>query len=139
MELNLDNKKVLITGASRGIGLSIAEGFLKENAMTCIVSRGSDDLYKSEKKLHDIYGLENSFAFKCDCTDLNSLNNLKYKILEKWNCLDILIVNVGDQPAVCHNRTCDFTYTEPTGEITAATYDKTSKKLVITGTSLPGK
>ena len=96
MELNLDNKKVLITGASRGIGLSIAEGFLKENAKTCIVSRGSDDLYKNEKKLHDIYGLENSFASKCDCTDLNSLNNLKYKIEEKWNCLDILIVNVGD-------------------------------------------
>jgi len=35
--------------------------------------------------------------------------------------------------------TCDFTYTEPTGEITAVTYDKSSKKVVITGTNLPGK
>lgn len=35
--------------------------------------------------------------------------------------------------------TCDFTYTEPTGEITGATYDKATKKLVITGTNLPGK
>jgi len=53
-----------------------------------------------------------------------------------------LIVKVGEkdpQPAVCHNMTCDFTYTEPSGEITGVTYDKTSKKLVITGTSLPGK
>lgn len=33
--------------------------------------------------------------------------------------------------------TCDFTYIEPAGEITGVTYDKTSKKLVITGTSLP--
>ena len=35
--------------------------------------------------------------------------------------------------------TCDFTYTEPTGEITGVTYDKASKKLVITGTDLPIK
>ena len=96
MELNLDNKKVLITGASRGIGLSIAEGFLNENARTCIVSRGSDNLYKNEKKLQDMYGSENLFATSCDCTNLNSLNILKHKIEEKWDSLDIVIVNVGD-------------------------------------------
>lgn len=96
MELNLDNKKVLITGASRGIGLSIAEGFLKEKAKTCIVSRGSDNLYKNEKKLQDMYGSENLFATNCDCTNLNSLNMLKHKIEEKWGHLDIVIVNVGD-------------------------------------------
>ena len=33
--------------------------------------------------------------------------------------------------------TCDFTYTEPVGEITAVTFDKSTKKLVITGTALP--
>ena len=96
MELNLDNKKVLITGASRGIGLSIAESFLKENSRTCIVSRGSNDLYKNEKKLQNLYGVENSFAHKCDCTNLNSLNDLRDKIEEKWGTLDIVIVNVGD-------------------------------------------
>jgi hypothetical protein len=50
-----------------------------------------------------------------------------------------LIVKVGGEPAVCHNMTCDFTYTEPHGEITGVTYDKASKKLTITGTNLPGK
>ncbi len=96
MELNLDNKKVLVTGASRGIGLSIAESFLKENAKTCIVSRGSDNLYKNEKKFQDIYGSNNSFASMCDCTNLDSLNELKDKIEKKWGSLDIVIVNVGD-------------------------------------------
>jgi hypothetical protein len=33
--------------------------------------------------------------------------------------------------------TCDFTYLEPVGEITAFTYDETTKKLVMTGTKLP--
>ena len=47
MNLNLDNKKVLITGASRGIGLAVAESFLQEDAKTCLVSRGSNALFES--------------------------------------------------------------------------------------------
>lgn len=48
-----------------------------------------------------------------------------------------VIVSVDGEPAVCHNMTCDFTYVEPTGEVTAATFDPATKKLVITGTALP--
>ena len=51
MNLNLNNKKVLITGASTGIGLTVAESFLQEGAKTCLVSRGSNALFKKEKKL----------------------------------------------------------------------------------------
>ena len=65
-------------------------------------------------------------------------NPVPFEFLKTYEEKPQLIVKVGDQPAVCHNMTCDFTYTEPTGEITAVTYDKTSKKLVITGTNLPG-
>ena len=50
MHLNLNSKKVLITGASKGIGLAIAESFLQEDAKTCLVSRGSNALFKNEKK-----------------------------------------------------------------------------------------
>ena len=100
MNLNLDNKKVLITGASRGIGLAVAESFLQEDAKTCLVSRGSKALFENEKKLQDIYGLENSFACKCDCTNIESLNSLKNRVKDKWGSLDIIIVNVGDGRSV---------------------------------------
>ena len=50
MNLELNNKKVLITGASRGIGLAIAKGFLQEQAKTCLVSRGSKALFENEHK-----------------------------------------------------------------------------------------
>ena len=99
MNLNLSNKKVLITGASRGIGLAIAESFLQEGAKTCLVSRGSSALYENEEKLQNVYGLENVFACKCDCTNVESLNSLRNEI-EKWNSLDIVIVNVGDGRSV---------------------------------------
>ena len=100
MNLNLDNKKVLITGASRGIGLAIAESFLQEGAKTCLVSRGSNALFESEKKLQDAYGLESAFACKCDCTDIESLNDLKNRVKDQWGCLDIVVVNVGDGRSV---------------------------------------
>ena len=100
MNLNLDNKKVLITGASTGIGLTVAESFLQEGVKTCLVSRGSKALFENEKKLQDIYGLENSFACKCDCTNIESLNSLKNRVKDKWGSLDIIIVNVGDGRSV---------------------------------------
>jgi len=100
MNLALNNKKVLITGASRGIGLAITKTFLDEQAKTCLVSRGSNALFENEKKLQDIYGLENSFACKCDCTNIESLNSLKNKVKNRWGSLDVVIVNVGDGRSV---------------------------------------
>ena len=100
MDLGLKNKHVLVTGSSRGIGLAIVESFLQEDAKTCLISRGSNALFESEKKLQDAYGLESVFACKCDCTNIESLNSLKSKVEDRWSDLDIVIVNVGDGRSV---------------------------------------
>ena len=100
MNLNLTNKKVLITGASRGIGKAISESFLQEGSKTCLVSRGSNALFENEKRLKDAYGLESVFACKCDCTNIESLNSLKCEVEDRWSDLDVVIVNVGDGQSV---------------------------------------
>jgi hypothetical protein len=46
-------------------------------------------------------------------------------------------VTVDDVPAVCHNLTCNFTYTEPVGEVTGYSYNDVTKRLTLEGTSLP--
>jgi 3-oxoacyl-[acyl-carrier protein] reductase len=100
MNLNLKNKKVLITGASRGIGLAIAESFLQEGAKTCLVSRGSNALFENEKKLQNTYNLESVFACKCDCTNIKLLNGLKIEVESQWDGIDIVVINAGDGRSV---------------------------------------
>ena len=46
-------------------------------------------------------------------------------------------MTVDNVPAVCHNLTCDFTYTEPVGEVTGYGYNHVTKRLTLEGASLP--
>ena len=107
MNLELNNKKVLITGASRGIGLAIAKGFLQEKARTCLVSRGSQALFEIEQELQKKYGVENIFASKCDCTKIKSLKSLREEFEDKWGSLDVVVVNVGDGRSVSDSLPSD--------------------------------
>ena len=53
MDLELQAKNVLVTGASRGIGLACAEGFLAEGASVTLVSRPSPTLDAEVASLSD--------------------------------------------------------------------------------------
>ncbi len=100
MDLLLEKKRVLITGGSRGIGASTAKSFLKEGAKTYIVSRGSNQLYKTQKELISEFGENDIEVDECDCSDPASLSMLKERVQNKWGGLDILIANVGSGSSV---------------------------------------
>jgi len=96
MHLGLKAKKILITGASRGIGLAIAERFLKEGAHVVIVSRGSSNLYKAEEILKKAYKNSKIKAEECDCTNQESLSDLKDRVTKMFGNLDVVVANIGD-------------------------------------------
>jgi len=64
MELGLTGKSVIVTGASRGIGLAIAKGFAREGADVAICGRSTTSLEQA-KAILSLHGT-NIHAFPCD-------------------------------------------------------------------------
>lgn len=95
MELGLKDKRVLITGSSKGIGLSIGEGFLNEGAKVVLTSRRLPAVKEVQSRLCDRFPSENILVFECDFTDPVEIENLREHIIQMWGGLDILVANVG--------------------------------------------
>ncbi len=96
MELGLKDKRVLVTGSSKGIGYAIAERFLVESSKVYITSRSKLNLLQSSKKITAL-GLENNAIFvRTDFRKSSSVNNLKKILMKNDKGLDILVVNIGD-------------------------------------------
>ena len=96
MNLNIQNKRFLVTGASRGIGRAIAFRLLEEGAQVAITARGSELLNYAAKELKSKLDTENILHFSADCTSRSDLVTLKEKIMEAWNGLDGVVANIGN-------------------------------------------
>ena len=100
MDLELSNKRVLVTGASRGIGAAVVKAFLEEGSRACLVSRGSEQLFETQAQLVKEYGEDRAIADICDCTVESSLLSLKERIYQRWAGIDIVVANIGDGRSV---------------------------------------
>ena len=100
MNMGLKNKRVLVTGATRGIGLEIARHFLQEGAKVAIAARGREQLIKVENELVSQFGKENVLAQVCDFTKVEDVKSLAAYIEKQWSVIDIVVANVGDGRSV---------------------------------------
>ncbi|NIG99314.1 MAG: SDR family oxidoreductase [Buchnera aphidicola (Periphyllus acericola)] len=84
-------KKVLITGASQGIGKSILKKFLKKKYKIIGTSRNKYGIKKIKKIIK-----KNGQAIFLDVSNLNSINNFLKFIKKNIGKIDILINNIGE-------------------------------------------
>ncbi|XP_059061339.1 15-hydroxyprostaglandin dehydrogenase [NAD(+)]-like [Achroia grisella] len=94
MSRELSNKTAVITGGAQGIGLAVAEEFLKKSVKIVILLDFDETTgAKAAETLNTEYG-ENKAAFiKCDVTaDLEVVSKL---IFDKYGTVDILVNNAG--------------------------------------------
>lgn len=92
-KFDLHGKTALITGGSRGIGKSVAEGFAQAGADIAIIARGSDEAKKTTEELRK-YGTKVQ-AFPCDITALSEVERMVEEVKKKFGTIDILVNNAG--------------------------------------------
>ena len=109
MELRLDGKVALVTGASRGIGKAIATHFAAAGAKVMISSRKHDALVEARK---DMVGDVEVFA--ANAGDVDAGRACVSATIERFGALDILVNNAATNP-----------YMGPTLEVDESRYDKT--------------
>lgn len=89
----LRGKRVLITGASSGIGEAGAEAFAAEGAEVILVARRADLLNEAAARIAGGGGV--ATAIPCDLSDLAAVDALADTVEERFGGVDILVNNAG--------------------------------------------
>jgi 3-oxoacyl-[acyl-carrier protein] reductase len=90
----LKGKIAIITGASRGIGKSIARTFIAQGAKVAFTYRSSkEQALELEKELTSGGGVAK--GFKSDASKMEDAENLVKEVLETFGTIDIVVNNAG--------------------------------------------
>ncbi|MAQ64986.1 3-oxoacyl-[acyl-carrier-protein] reductase [bacterium] len=92
--MRLKNKNILITGSTRGIGLSIAHECAKEGANLVIHGTKPEKVNEIVDQLKKIYPTK-IVGFAYNIKEFENCQNLVKQSLESLNSLDVLINNAG--------------------------------------------
>ena len=93
MDLHLRGRRVLITGASKGIGAAVARGFAEEGCNLLIAARGAEALEHLAQQLRTEYGVE----VTTQAADLRSADDIA-RLADAAHDVDVLVNNAGDIP-----------------------------------------
>ena len=93
MDLHLRGKRVLITGASKGIGAAAAEAFAEEGCDVMLAARNSDQLKALAERLRSAHQI----GATTHVVDLRKPEDI-VKLVKDAADIDILVNNAGDIP-----------------------------------------
>jgi 3-oxoacyl-[acyl-carrier protein] reductase len=92
MDLGIEGKVALVTGASKGLGLGVATALASEGASVAIASR-------SEERIRDAADHIGARPFVHDTGDADSAQGLIDRVQDELGPVDILVTNSGGPPA----------------------------------------
>jgi NAD(P)-dependent dehydrogenase (short-subunit alcohol dehydrogenase family) len=94
MTSTLTGKRILLTGASRGVGLAAARLLLKNGAEILGVAQNAERLARAESELRTL----GKFTSLCvELTAPDAARVITEAVQERWGALDIVIHNAGVQ------------------------------------------
>ena len=89
----LDNQLALVTGASRGFGAATAIALAAAGAHVVLTARTAKDLEAVEETIFDAGG--SATIAPLDMTQTDSIARLASAVGERWQALDVLVLNAG--------------------------------------------
>jgi uncharacterized oxidoreductase len=89
--MRLENRTILITGGSSGIGFELAKRLLERRNVVIITGRSQERLESTKRALPGVH------TFKSDVGDPSAIPALYDQVVEKFPALDTLINNAGIQ------------------------------------------
>jgi NAD(P)-dependent dehydrogenase (short-subunit alcohol dehydrogenase family) len=92
-EKNLQGQLALVTGASRGIGAATARALAARGAHVILTARTAKDLESVEDAIFEAGG--SATIAPLDLTDGDSIARLAAAIGQRWDALDILVLNAA--------------------------------------------
>lgn len=104
MDLGLEGRRILVGGASRGLGAAIAEVLAAEGARVGAVARPSDELSATAERIGAV-------ALPADLAALDAPAELALRALEALGGLDGLVVNSGGPPPGSFSQLDDAAWT----------------------------
>jgi NADP-dependent 3-hydroxy acid dehydrogenase YdfG len=90
---SLNDKVVVITGASSGIGKLAAEEFLKRGARVVLAARSEEAMQQHLQELN--VGPERAIAVKTDVSDYQQIKQLARQAREHFNRIDVWVNNAA--------------------------------------------
>lgn len=93
MELGIKGKNVLVVGASKGIGKSIALEFAQEGARVTTIARNKELLSQLNKEMKQVVDIDHAY-YVADLMKLEG-SQLARKLLDERGVFDIVVHNVG--------------------------------------------
>ncbi|HEY8205788.1 MAG TPA: SDR family oxidoreductase [Pyrinomonadaceae bacterium] len=107
--MRYDNKVVIITGGSKGIGEGCVRSFVEAGAKVVFCARGEESGQTLAREIQKT-GRGDPHFIRCDVTKFQELKNLVDETLEQHGQLDCLINNAGWHPL--HKLIDDFSVEE---------------------------
>lgn len=92
-ETPLSDRVAVVTGASHGLGQSIARQLASLGARVALIARREEPLSESAAALEEM-GAE-TLALSCDVADRQQVQQTAQQILDEWGRIDVLVNNAG--------------------------------------------
>ena len=98
MDVNVAGKVIVVTGAARGIGRTLALGLAAEGARVAVLARERKQAQLVVEEIGEIAGAPLALALAADVSDEAAVSGAAAEVDAAWGRVDALINNAGWMP-----------------------------------------